>query len=72
MFPHVHVPSEDSISRIYCKETPCSLFPATLSPENYLRKLLAGLLHCIDEEIGEELLKHLPPSHSKQQTCDSY
>ncbi|KAF6109572.1 hypothetical protein HJG60_010840 [Phyllostomus discolor] len=70
MFPHVHVPNEDCMSRVYCKGTPCSLFPTTLSPENYLRNCLVGLLHHTDKEIGEPLLKHLPPSHSKQRTYD--
>lgn len=53
MLPHALTHNEDSISRIYYKEAPCSLFPTPLSPENHLRNHLVGLLHFIDEEIGE-------------------
>ena len=44
MFLHVLVNHEDSISRICCRETPCSPFPTTPSPGNQL--------HFIDEGIG--------------------
>ena len=50
MFLHVLVHREDSISRIYCRETPCSPFPTTPSPGNHLRNHLVEL-HFIDEGI---------------------
>lgn len=67
MFSHVHVQNEDSISEIYCKEAPCSIFPIPLSSESHLRNHLVELLHFLDEETGELMPKTplLPTSNSK-------